>query len=399
VSAGSPAPVPIVQLVTNFNLGGTERHVSNLARLLDRSRFEVHLACLRRSGEFLQPVEHECGVVAEYPIRRLYGPATLRRQLQFARDLRRRRIQVVHTYGFYANVFGLPAARLARAPLIIASIRDTGDHLSASRRRLQRLACRLADCVLVNAEAVRQRLLAEGFPAHKIAVIRNGINLGGFISPRGRDALRRTLGLPAFGPLVTVVSRLNPMKGIEHFLQAAERIVERLPEVRFLVVGDCEPSPARTSYRARLEALAARLGLDGRVLFLGFRSDVADLLAASTVSVLPSLSEGLSNVLLESMAVGVPVVATRVGGNPEAVEHGVTGLLVRPGDASALAHAVALLLEHPHLAKWYGQAARQRVQERFSDQGMVRATEDFYLDWLTREGRRDAIPELRERTA
>jgi glycosyltransferase involved in cell wall biosynthesis len=313
--------------------------------------------------------------------------------------VRRKRIQVVHTYGFYANVFALPAARLAQVPVIVASIRDIGDHLSPGRRRLQRLACRLADCVLVNAEAVRQRLLAEGFPAHKVAVIPNGINLEGFSAQQGRETLRRALGLPPFGPLVTVVARLNPMKGIEHFLEAAERIAERLPEVRFLVVGDCEPAPGRTSYRASLEALAARLGLAGRVLFLGFRSDVADLLAASTVSVLPSLSEGLSNVLLESMAVGVPVVATRVGGNPEAVEHGVTGLLVAPGDPSALAHAVTLLLEHPHLARCYGEAARLRVHDRFSDQRMVRATEDFYLAWLARKRRRDATQELRERTA
>ena len=398
-ASNSPAPVPIFQLVTNFKLGGTERHVSNLVRLLDRSRFEVHLACLGRFGEFLESVERECGVVAEYPIHRLYGPVTLWRQLQFARDVRRRRIQVVHTYGFYANVFGLPAARLAQAPLIVASIRDTGDHLSPSRRWLQRLACLFADCVLVNAEAVRQRLIEEGFPAHKVAVIPNGINLGGFTSRQGREALRRGLGLPAFGPLVTVVARLNPMKGIEHFLEAAERISARLPETRFLVVGDCEPSPGQPSYRASLEALSARLGLSGRVLFLGFRSDVADLLAASTVSVLPSLSEGLSNVLLESMAVGVPVVATRVGGNPEAVEHGVTGLLVAPGDAPGLAHAVTLLLEHPHLARCYGDAARQRVHERFSDQQMVRATEDFYLAWLARKGRRVATEELRERTA
>ena len=280
-----------------------------------------------------------------------------------------------------------------------ASIRDTGDHLSAGRRLLQRLACRMADCVLVNAEAVRQRLIAEGFAARKIAVIPNGINIEGFASRPGRDTLRRALGLPAFGPLVTVVARLNPLKGLEPFLEAARRIAERLPEARFLVVGDSEPSPRRPPYRATLEALAARLGLSARVSFLGFRSDVAELLAASTVSVLPSLSEGLSNVLLESMAVGVPVVATRVGGNPEAVEHGVTGLLVAPGDAFALAHAVTLLLEHPHLARCYGEAARRRVHERFSDLRMVRATEDFYLAWLEKKGRRNASRELRERTA
>ena len=388
--------IPVFQLLTNFKVGGTERHVTTLARLLDPARFETHLGCFGRFGEFLEPVERHCRAISEYPIHRLPAPSTLRRQAQLARDLRRKRIAVFHAYGFWANVFGLPAARWAGVPVVLASIRDTGDHLSAGRRRLQRLVCRLADAVLVNAAAVRERLLLDGFPARKLAVIQNGTSVDAAGPARGIEERRRALGLPELGPLVTVVSRLNPMKGIEYFLEAASRVAGRLPDARFLVVGECASAPG---FRAQLEAIAARRGLASRVHFLGFRSDVSELLAASTVSVLPSLSEGLSNVLLESMAAGVPVVATRVGGNPEVVEHGVTGLLVPPADAAGLAQAITLLLEHPHLAMCYGQAARQRVRERFSDARMVRETETLYLAWLAKKGFPTVPQALRERTA
>jgi len=395
-AAGPLTPrIPMFQLLTNFKVGGTERHVATLARLLDRSRFELHLGCFGRFGEFLEQVERHGDAISEYPIRRLHSPSTLRRQVQLARELRRKRIQVFQAYGFWANVFGVPAARWAGVPVVIASIRDKGDHLSAGRRRIQRLACRLADCVLVNAEAVREQLVGEGLPPAKLAVIRNGTTIAD-VPAREREALRETLGLPPFAPVVTLVSRLNPRKGVEYFLEAAERVAERLPEVHFLVVGECASAPG---YRSVLEGIAAGRGLAGRVRFLGFRGDVPELLTASTISVLPSLSEGLSNVLLESMAAGVPVVATRVGGSPEAVEHGVTGLLVPPADARALAHAIALLLEHPHLAHCYGQAARERVRERFSDERMVRETEALYLAWLARKGRASATQALRERTA
>jgi L-malate glycosyltransferase len=399
--SGAPAGterIRLLQMVTNFKFGGTERHLSNVVRLIDRTRFDVHLACLGKYGEFLERVERECGTIDEYSIRRLYDPKALWRQLQLARDLRRKQIQVLHTYGFYANVFALPAARLAGVPVIVASVRDSGDHLSAARRRVHRLACRLAHCVLVNAEAVREQWIAAGFRPSKMEVIRNGISLAHF-TPGPRSAVRQALGLPADAPLITVVSRLNPLKGVEFFLEAAAAIAARRPEVRFLVVGDSEPSPSQTAYRASLEDLAIRNGLAGRVIFTGFRSDVPQLLAASTVSVLPSLSEGLSNVLLESMAAGLPVVATRVGGTAEAVAQGVTGLLVDAGDPAALARSVDLFLENPELARRCGEAGRARVREYFSDARMVRDTEQFYAGLLARSGRAGASGELREETA
>jgi glycosyltransferase involved in cell wall biosynthesis len=146
----------------------------------------------------------------------------------------------------------------------------------------------------------------------------------------------------------------------------------------------------KSDYRMELEGHIRRLGLEGRVLFTGFRLDVPDLLSEVTVSVLPSLSEGLSNTILESMAAAVPVVATRIGGTPEAVEDGVSGLLVPPRDSAALARAIRRILEDRELAARLGQAARRRVVDRFSMERMVGETERLYVSLLAQARRRTA---------
>ena len=178
----------------------------------------------------------------------------------------------------------------------------------------------------------------------------------------------------------TVVSRLNYLKGLEHFLEAAAMLAGRFPALHFLVVGEAGEPDAQ--YLTVLTRLADRLGIGGRVRFTGLRSDVPAVLASSTVSVMPSLNEALSNVVLESMAAGVPTVATRVGGTPEAIVDGVTGLLVPPADAAAMAEAIARLLMDPGLAAALGRAARRAIEERFSVDRMVDATEQLYVDLL-----------------
>jgi glycosyltransferase involved in cell wall biosynthesis len=161
------------------------------------------------------------------------------------------------------------------------------------------------------------------------------------------------------------------MKGIPYFLDAATVLAERFPDVCFLVVGD-------GAIKRELEEQACRMGLGQRIAFTGFRSDVPELLSEAAVSVLPSLSEGTSNTLLESMAAGIPVIATRVGGNPEVVEDGVSGLLVPPRDSAALAAATARLLEDEALAARLGEAGMRRVSELFSIEGSVHETEHLY---------------------
>jgi glycosyltransferase involved in cell wall biosynthesis len=194
--------------------------------------------------------------------------------------------------------------------------------------------------------------------------------------------LRQELGLPADAPLIAMVSRLNrergiDFKGVEYFLDAAALVASRCPDARFLVLGD---GPCREEF----ERDARQRGLAGRVVFVGFRKDVTRWLTQVTLSVLPSLSEGLSNAVLESMAAGVPAVATRVGGNPELVVDGVTGLLVPPRDAGALAAAMCRLLAQSAVARRFGQAARQRALDHFSIEHMVQETERLYLSLLRR---------------
>jgi glycosyltransferase involved in cell wall biosynthesis len=207
---------------------------------------------------------------------------------------------------------------------------------------------------------------------------------------RSDARLREELGLPQDAPLVVVLSRLNRLKGIEYFLRAAVRISAMFGKARFLVVGDSIDA----AYRNELETYAARIGLRDKILFTGFRTDVGSILSETAVSVLPSLSEGLPNALLESMAMGVPVVATHVGGNPEAVENGVTGLLVPPRDDAALAEAVCTFLQNPAMAVRFGEAGKRRIADIFSLERMVQETERLYMGLLSSKTRRSRTPEV-----
>jgi glycosyltransferase involved in cell wall biosynthesis len=378
--------IRLLKFVTIFAIGGTERQVATLAERLDHSRFDLHLACLKRSGELLPGMERLGHGVVGYDIPNLYGRRALRERRRLAGDLRRHRIEIVHTYSFYPNVFAIPAARLARVPVIMASIRDTGAYLTPIQLRVQRVICRFADCIVANADAVRQWLMAQGYDGDKITIIRNGVDLAAFGRSMDGRRLRHELGLAPQAPVVAVVSRLSRIKGLEYFLAAAAAVATTHPDARFLIVG--EGSFQERNYQRELEACAARLGVRDRVTFTGLRHDVPDILSEAAISVLPSLSEGLSNTLLESMAAGVPVIATRVGGNPEAVDEGVTGLLVPPRDSAALARAIRRLLEDRELAMRLGRAARRRATEHFSLESMVRATERLYVALLDAKGRR-----------
>lgn len=380
--AASVDRIRLLEFITFFYLGGTERQMVNLIKGLEPEHFELHAGCFGKVGPFLEEVNSLGVPISEYKTGSLYSLGSMRARLRFAGYLRKHSIDIVHSYGFYSNVFAIPAARLSRVPVVIASIRDCGETLTPMQKRVQRMFCQTADCILANAEGVRSWLISEGYPAAKIEVIRNGIALApaAEVSPVG--GLREELGLPADTPLVAVLSRLNPMKGIEYFLDAAAAVSKRFPTVRFLIIGGGSYR-ADGSYRTQIEKYAADLGLGGRAIFTGFRTDVPEILRQIDISVLPSLSEGLSNSLLESMAAGVPSIATRVGGTPEAMEDGVSGLLVPPRNSATLAGAMALLLERPDLARRLGEAGRRRVTQMFSIEKMVQQTESLYCKLLS----------------
>jgi glycosyltransferase involved in cell wall biosynthesis len=350
--------------------------MAELIRRLDRTEFEVHVACFHRRGALEALVVDNVASIATFPIHGFRRAATARQWLAFARWCRRINVRIVHTCELYANIFGLPAAALAGVELRIGNRRElvtpdkTRGHLA-----WQRAAYRAAHAVVANSAAAAEQLRREGVPSAKIRVIPNGVDCAA-LSPAPRMPAR---------PIrrVVTVANLRPEKGHDTLILAASRIVDERPDTEFLIVGD---GPLRES----LEQQVACRGLGSRVQFLGERNDVPALLASSDLFVLPSRSEACPNSVLEAMAAGLPLVASRVGGVPELVESGAHGLLVDPDRPDELAAAMLNLMNRPQFAFGLGHAARERVERQFSFDRMVSGFEHLYRSEL---GRRAVRPQ------
>src|SRR6476646_2035314 len=191
----------VLQFLTIFGIGGTERQVLNLVQGLDTSRFGVEVACLKRFGALLPEMEATGVPITEYKTTSLYNHVAAWNQMKFVHHLRKRKVGIVHAYGFHSNVFAIPPARLAGAAAVLASIRDTGEHLTPLQRRVEKLFCHMANCVVTNAEAVRSRLTREGYDEKKIVVIHNGIELSRYAKKPAELGLHRELGVPSNTPL------------------------------------------------------------------------------------------------------------------------------------------------------------------------------------------------------
>jgi glycosyltransferase involved in cell wall biosynthesis len=377
----SNTSIRVLKVLPTLHSGGTEHQVTSLTRALADDGFDLEVGCMHRVGPLVNALTERDIPLREYPISSFLNPRAIGQQMRLARHIVGRRVHIVHAYGFYGNVFAIPPAAATGVPVIIASVRDRGVYLTSRQTRAQRYVCRLADRILVNADAVRTWLLEQGYPLKKIVVIRNGVDVNRFDAPAVPNQIRQQLGLAACERMVTVVSRISRLKGLEHFIDAASLLAPWFPTVRFVIAGDA--GEGDNDYVAALKQRAEHLGQ--RVLFIGHRFDVPAVLKSAAVSVMPSLNEALSNVLLESMAAGAPIVATRVGGTPEAIVHGVTGLLVPANEPKALSGAIARLLNEPDLATALGGAARRTAESSFSFSRMVAATERLDQDLLAQK--------------
>ena len=376
-------PTPVAYVIPRMAIGGAQKHLLHVLERLDRRRFTPLLCCLatdRMDSVPLLDQVRELGVpILDAQLRdvpnSLVRPHSFFQMARIARELRGRRVRIVHSYLFHANWFGTLAARLAGIPVAIVSKRSIDVYARARDRWACRLADRLADCVTAVAEAVRDHVHAvDGCPLEKIVVIPNGI---GAPAPSAADR-SEALHVDAADQVIGTISRLVWKRGHEELLEATAIVTQAEPAAKLVVVGDGPLRPA-------LEARAQHLGLNGSVRFLGAVPQAARLLPHFDVFVLSSVWEGMSNSLLEAMAAGCPVVATRVGGNPEVVVEGETGLLVPPKNARALADAVLRLLRDRELARRFGEAGRRRVESQFTLEQMVHRLEDLYEDLLARK--------------
>jgi glycosyltransferase involved in cell wall biosynthesis len=361
---------PVFMMIESLETGGSERQFAALAGALDQSSFRLLLGCIRRTGPFLERM----GDVEAFPLGgSLYGMQSWRTRLRLARHLKKTGALIAHSFDFYTNLTMIPAARLAGVPVVIGSQRQLGDLLTRAQYRTQLQMFKWCDLVVCNSQAAAARLVEDGLSENKITVIGNGLPPEAFAGARA--ATPRTGGILRVG----MISRMNASyKNHRCFLRAAVRLAPRFPGVEFVLVGD---GPLRTEF----ERLAAEWGIADRVRFLGDRRDIPAVLATLDVTVLPSDSESLSNVVLESMAAGVPVVASGVGGNVELLS-GERGILVRRNDDEELAAAVERLLVDPALRAKLADAAKGFVQANFAITRVRECYEAVYREQLARKG-------------
>ncbi len=379
--------VHVLYVISTLDVGGTEGQLVQLASRLDRARFDVTVCCLGPAGP-LVPALEEAGIsVVAIGLRR---ETAWRRPVDTARRLwrllalvRARRPHIVHGLLFHGYVAAAILGRLAGTPVVVASRRSLGYFRSRTPhyRALEWIANRLTNLVIANSQAVREQVLRqEGLSADRVAVVPNGIDTRAFEpSPEEQvRELRRGLALDGRWPVVGVVANLIDYKGLQYFFPAWASVVAKHQKAVALLVGD---GPLRGS----LEAQARALGLGDAVRFLGYRADVPALLGLMDLVVQPSLEEGFSNAILEAMGAGKPVVATAVGGTPEAVIDGLTGLLVPARDAVSLAGAMLDIVGSSAESQRLGEAARRRVRQQFDVDVMVRRYEQLYADALVRQ--------------
>ena len=373
----------VFYLLDSLEIGGTETQAVELALRLPADEYEITLGCLRLQGPLLARLRGSGVRVQEFhPRGGIDSPAGLYQLLRLAVFLRRQQFDVVHTHDLWSNVMGVPAARLAGVPAIISSRRDLAhfDWYEGKRRVWLRRIQNLSNVVLANATPIRDALVTEdGFAPGKLRVIHNGVDTEKF--ERGKRDRERLLPGAGDGKQVVLVGNMHSdVKGHPWLIAAAPAVVGEFPMTRFVFAGDGE---SRTTF----EQQVAALGLQQSFMFLGRRDDIPDVLASCDIAVLPSKAEGLPNAVLEYMAAGLPTIATRVGGNTELVQDGVTGLLVMPQDSGALAKALLRLLRDPQLLQQIASAGRRLATEGFSFERLVRETDALYTELLRRKGR------------
>jgi len=359
-------PIHIQHVVLSLQPGGLENGVVNVANRLAPGEFKSSVCCLKFGGEFVARLRPDTIAVHEMGLAKGNDPWL---PLRLARLFRRTRTDVVHTRNAEAFYYGFLGARLAGVARIVHSEHGRTFDDRAIRYRIQRLFSRGTDRIFAVTEQLRRDLVSHvGIPAERIEVLYNGVDFTRFV-PADPKLTRARLGIAENVLLVGSVGRLVAVKNYALLVRAVAAL--GMENVRLCFVGN-------GAERAALEALSRELGIAEKVIFFGHRDDVNDILGAMDVFVLPSVSEGMSNTLLEAMAAGVAPVASAVGGNPEIVHDGADGLLFPSGDLAELTRCLRRLLADAELRRRFGATARDKVLKDFALDGMIARYEALY---------------------
>jgi glycosyltransferase involved in cell wall biosynthesis len=357
--------------------GGGERLAMEISKRLDPDRFEaIHCASRWHPDSQAEAMRAAADELRAAGVRVIgigrESTAAVWSWAPLVRLLRRERVDVLHSHKFGSNVWGVVLGGLAGVPAVVAHEHTWSYEGQPLRRFLDReLIARRSDAfVAVSHEDRRRMIEVERIDPQDVVFVPNGIDA----LPDGDGArVRAELDIEPGAPVIGAVAVLRPQKALHLLVRAAAELVREHPRLRVLIAGN---GPERET----LEALVRELGLEGSVTLLGLRRDVPDLLAALDVAVVSSDFEGTPLAVLEYMDAALPVVATRVGGLPDLIEHGRHGLLVEPGDAGVLAGAIGTLLRDPERARELGAHGRERRRAEFSIDRTVRTLEDMYVE-------------------
>jgi glycosyltransferase involved in cell wall biosynthesis len=362
-------------------LGGAERVLLEMIRRLPPDHFRCSVVTFQIEPR-LKALENVSSRIRVLPLRRTYGLDAIKTALLIRDLIRRENVSIVHTFFETSDLWAAPIARLSGCPVLVSSRRDTGILRTRKHHLAYPIVNRLFDRVLAVSEEVRSYALNhDHLPPERVETLYNGVDLESLDTKAAEDSARLTLGLKPTSLVVSTLANIRHVKGIDVLARAAARVCLACPDVVFLAVGGVlEPE----TYH-KLQALVDSLGIKNNFRFLGAMSNPYPVLAASDVFCLPSRSEGFSNALIEAMGSRLPCVATRVGGNAEALTEGVNGFLVSSEDADAMGDRLLRLLRDAKLRRGMGQAARQRVESHFSMNAMMSRLTAIYQELLAAE--------------
>jgi L-malate glycosyltransferase len=365
------SPKPVLLMVRALELGGSERQMAELAQALDKSEFAAHVGCFHDDGFRAQELRRAGIPILALPVRSFMAFNALQGAWRMGQYIRRHGIQLVHTFDLPLTIYGVPVARAFGVPVVLSSQR-ANRNLQPRYHRLARLTDHLAHGIVVNCEAMRRHMIEdEGAPPERVHVCFNWIDIEHY---RPLPPLRPP---PVAGAslVIGVVCALRPEKGLLTLVDAFAQVRDAAPGMKLLIVGDGPMLPV-------LEERAREHGLGAQCVFQPAVADVREWLREIDIFVLPSLSEALSNSLLESMASGCTAIASRVGGHPELVVDGKTGLLFTPGDAANLGRQLGSLIASESLRKQLSESSLSFVREHFNKDTSVRHLQELYRSFL-----------------
>ena len=368
------APIKILDLRDTYEVGGPGKTILETYRAIDPNRFDLHLGVFLTRHETEQSPFVSAARAAGLPVHFIrgynqYDPRLIWRLAKLVETLD---IDIVHAHEVKSDVVTYLASRVRRVPIVTTLHGWFGSSLRHQMLvALDRLVARRFDCVIAVSAAMQQQMVSAGVPSSRLRLLRNAIVINRYRRTGERGFVKELLGREIPRPIISSIGRLSPEKGHADLVEAVARLIRRGYAMSLVLAGD---GPCRRVLAQQIEAA----GIAGSVHLAGYLTAPQRLLEDTDLMVLPSHTEGLPNVCLEALAMGVPVLATNVGGTPEVISEGETGRLVPPGSPVALATAIEAFLFDP--APWRVMAERgcRRVEAEFDFRARTRKLEDIY---------------------